>query len=194
MNISRYFSALISSYQAELDDLSTDSEGNNVLKARLAAKRSQVGQLLMMMDSAPEMVAVAFHGAFGFTEVKVIQALVAKESKHLPDWVSLKLALRIEPWAEPLIKTVLTDPVGQHFLATTVGLEYLLKHGVERSAPVVEPEDQDEEEDQEVLDHDRNEDYLSSDDVVNYEGETHEFDLDKAGAEFLAEQGFDRKG
>lgn len=194
MKVSRYFSGLISTYQAELDDLSTDSEGTNVLKARLAAKRSQVGQLLMMMESAPEMVAVAFHGAFAYTQTKVLEALVAKESGHLPDWVALKLALKIEPWAEPLIKTVLTDPQGQHFLATTVGMEYLLKHGIERNAPVVEADDQDDEEEQEIQDHDRNEELLSSDDVIHHEGETHEFDLDQAGAEFMAEQGFDRKG
>ena len=60
--LSRYFANLTSSYNAELDDLRTDSEGNNVLKARLAKKREQVPQLLMMMECAPEMVAVALRG------------------------------------------------------------------------------------------------------------------------------------
>lgn len=191
MKISRYFANLKSSYQAELDDLRTDSEGNNVLKARLAKKREQVPQLLMMMQSAPEMVAVAFHGGFGFTHSKTLESLVAKEKNRLLSWESLKPALTIEPWAESLIKSVLTDPEGEHFLATTVGLEFLYKHG-NAAAPAQDERNQDEE-DELREDREDNEDYLNSDDRISDEGESTEFDLDKAGADFLAEQGFDRK-
>lgn len=196
MKISRYFGGLSASYQAELDDLRTDSEGNNVLKARLNTKRKQMQQLLPMMKFAPEMVAAAFHGGFIFKQKKTLEALVAKESGSLPGWATLQNAVTVESWAESLIAIVLTDPAGEHFLATTVGLEFLIKHGHESTAPVAEKLDQDEEDlehEQEELDHDRYEESLSSDDVISHEGESNEFDLDKAGADFLAEQGFDRK-
>jgi hypothetical protein len=191
LKTSRYFSNLISSYQAELDDLATDSEGNNVLKARLAKKRQQVPQLLMMMDSAPEMVAVAFHGAFGFKQIKTLDKLAATEKSGLPGWATLKLALTIEPWAESLINSVLTDKHGEHFLATTVGLEYLYKHSHFAATAMAEHEEDSESDEQH--DRDDNDDYLNSDDRVSDEGESTEFDLDRAGADFLAEQGFDRK-
>ena len=193
MKTSRYFSALISSYQAEIDDLSTDSEGKNVLASRLKTKRKQVPQLLMMLASAPEMVAVAFHGAFGFKQRKTMEALVAKEG-HFPHWAALKPALTVEPWAESLIDSVLTSADGEHFLATTVGLEFLIKHSSEQAVVVQHEEpvdDQDDEQEREQRDVDDG--YLSSDDRVDHEGESNEFDLDKAGADFLADQGFDRK-
>jgi hypothetical protein len=199
LKTSRYFANLISTYQAELDDLRTDSEGNNVLKARLARKREQVPQLLMMMQSAPEMVAVAFHGGFGFKQSKLLETLVAKESGRLLAWEALQPALTIEPWAQSLIKSVLTDPDGEHFLATTVGLEFLLKRKHTSNAAQDEQHQNDEDHDDEhnhddvQEDHDRNDDYLSSDDRISDEGEGSEFDLDRAGADFLAEQGFDRK-
>ncbi len=187
MKISRYFANLNSSYQAELDDLCTDSEGNNVLRARLNKKREQVPQLLMMMDSAPEMVAVAFHGGFVFKETKTLEKLVGKERGGLLTWEALKSAVTVEPWAEKLVKTVLTDPHGEHFLATTVGLEFLYKH-----SPAT-PLAQDGQDEDDSEDRDQSEDYLNSDDRLDDEGEGTEFDLDKAGADFLAEHGFDRK-
>ena len=198
MKTSRYFANLKSSYQAELDDLRTDSEGNNILKTRLAKKREQVPQLLMMMQSAPEMVAVAFHGGFTFKQTKTLENLVAKELNRLPAWESVRSAVVIEPWVEGLIKTVLADPDGESFLVTTLGLEFLLKHGNERSAST---SDEAQSDGQDRLDEDRdpddtgddNEGYLNSDDRVGDEGESTEFDLDKAGADWLAEQGFDRK-
>ena len=196
MKTSRYFANLTSSYRAELDDLRTDSEGKDILRQRLATKRKQIQQLLPMIKFAPEMVAVAFHDGFAYKNRKVLEALVAKEGGRLTDWAVLSNALTIEPWAQNLVDVVLTDPEGPHFLATTVGLEYLHKHGQDRSPVADEATDPNEEElehDQAVQDHDHNEDYLSSDDVISNEGETNEFDLDKAGADFLAEQGFDRK-
>ena len=54
MKLSRYFANLSQTYQAELDDLKTDSEGKNVLEARLAKKREQVPQLLMMLSFSPQ--------------------------------------------------------------------------------------------------------------------------------------------
>ena len=198
MKTSRYFANLISSYQAELDDLRTDSEGNNVLKARLAKKREQVPQLLMMMQSAPEMVAVAFHGGFTFSQTSTLESLVTKELNRLPAWASVQRAVVIEPWAESLVRTVLTDPDGESFLVTTLGLEFLQQHGNERRAPSSDDAQGDastapgEEQEPEDTD-DGHEGRLNSDDLVADEGESTEFDLDKAGADWLAAQGFDRK-
>jgi len=190
LKTSRYFANLISSYQAELDDLRTDSEGNNILKSRLAKKREQVPQLLMMMESAPEMVAVAFHGAFAFKPGKTLETLVARETSRLLPWDELKLSLTVEPWADSLIKSVLSDPHGEHFLATTVGLEFLYKHG---GAPAQAAEPKEEDEENQSEERDDFDDHLSSDDRISDEGEDTQFDLDRAGADFLAEHGFDRK-
>ncbi|PRC91595.1 hypothetical protein [Solimicrobium silvestre] len=206
MKISRYFANLKSSYNAELDDLRTDSEGNNVLKARLAKKREQVPQLLMMMQSAPEMVAVAFHGGFFFKNVMVLEALVTREENKFPTWETLKKAIILEPWAQALVNIVLTDPDGEAFLITTAGLEYLNRSSQSRAAhPSNADEDEHsadhEDQDDDLHDHehdnehddDNNDAYLNSDERVADEGETTEYDLDKAGANWLAEQGFDRK-
>jgi hypothetical protein len=53
MSISHYFSDLRSAYQAEIDDLSFDSEGNNVLRQRLAQQRKEIGFLLTMITLSP---------------------------------------------------------------------------------------------------------------------------------------------
>jgi hypothetical protein len=192
LKLSRYFANLAKSYDAELDDLRTDSEGNNVLKARLAKKREQVPQLLMMMEFSPEMVAVAFHGAFFFKDTLVLESLITKEVNKLPAWTTLQKAIVIEPWAQPLVNTVLTDPNGETFLITTLGLDYLNRSNQTRAAQMSHVE-----EDEEQLDHefddDNNEADLNSDERVGDEGEATEYDLDKSGADWLAEQGFDRK-
>ena len=61
MKISRYFRDLRNAYEAELDDLTSDSEGKDVLRRRLADKRKEFGFLVQMVEVAPEMVAVVFH-------------------------------------------------------------------------------------------------------------------------------------
>lgn len=208
MKLSRYFANLISSYNAELDDLRTDSEGKNVLQARLAKKRAQVPQLLMMIESAPEMVSVAFHGGFFFKNAMVLEALVTREENKFPSWETLKKAIILEPWAQALVNVVLTDPAGEAFLITTAGLEYLNRSSSSRSAHPsnsdqdehdaghdCDNEDGDEHHGEHANEHDddNNDDYLNSDERVSDEGETTEYDLDKAGANWLAEQGFDRK-
>ncbi len=204
MKLSRYFANLISSYNAELDDLRTDSEGNNVLKARLAKKREQVPQLLMMIESAPEMVSVAFHGGFFFKNVMVLESLVTREANKFPSWETLKKAIILEPWAQALVNIVLKAPEGEAFLITTAGLEYLNRSNKSRSAhpsnadgDEAEAAQQDGDEDEyHVEEHDGDDDneaFLNSDERVSDEGETTEYDLDKAGANWLAEQGFDRK-
>ena len=76
MKLSRYFSDLRSAYEAELDDLTSDSEGKDVLKKRLAAKRSEIGFLVQMLSYSPEMVAVVFHRGFRFAKPAAMQRLL----------------------------------------------------------------------------------------------------------------------
>lgn len=192
LKLSRYFANLAKSYNAELDDLRTDSEGNNVLKARLTKKREQVPQLLMMMEFAPEMVAVAFHGAFFFKNTLTLESLITKEVNKFPAWTTLQKAIVIEPWAQALVDTVLTDPHGETFLITTVGLEYLNRGTQSRAAQHVSAADYDEEQEDNEMDDEHDAD-LNSDERADDEGEATEYDLDKAGADWLTEQGFDRK-
>ena len=48
MSISPFFRALRSAYQSEIDDLTSDSEGRDVLRKRLAEKRKELGFLVQM--------------------------------------------------------------------------------------------------------------------------------------------------
>ena len=134
MKVSTFFSGLRLAYDAELDDLRSDSEGKNVLNARLAQKRQQVPQLLMMLQSNPEMVAVAFHGGVTFKNTMALESLITREPNKFPAWSTLKTALILEPWAQKLADTVLTDPAGDAFLTTMAGLEYLNKSAQSRAA------------------------------------------------------------
>ncbi len=84
MRLSSFFEELKSAYEAELDDLTTDSAGHDVLAKRLQAKRGQVSQLLPMIECNPEMVAVAFHGGMRFDSPEVMRDLAAQEPEDLP--------------------------------------------------------------------------------------------------------------
>ena len=52
MSISAFFDDLRSAYESEIDDLTFDSDGGNVLRQRLAEKRKELGFLLQMMASS----------------------------------------------------------------------------------------------------------------------------------------------
>ena len=102
MRISQYFEDLNKAYNAEIEDLQTDSEGKNVLAARLKEKRGQFTALLQMIDFAPEMVAPAFHGGISFTNPHALTMLASCEPEEFPLWDELEAAVRFEPWAEML--------------------------------------------------------------------------------------------
>ena len=84
MRLSRYFHALRDGYFSELDDLRQDSEGRDVLKARLRDKRDAFPTLAAMLDIDPLMAAPALH------------AWVVPVSSKMP------LAAVVELWAAPL--------------------------------------------------------------------------------------------
>ena len=86
MKITPFFVDLHAAYLAELDDLSLDSEQNNVLARRLADKRQQMPFLVQMMELSPEMVAVVFHHAFEFRLPAVMDDLLGQQAENFPQW------------------------------------------------------------------------------------------------------------
>ena len=175
MKKSRYFSDLIKSYLAEIDDLVTDSEGKSVLQKRLNEKRREIDAILPMIELSPEMVAVMFYGAFGFKSPEIMQQIVLSDPDQ-PDflsWTELKSALTVSDWASPLIDASLKVQGGDAFLVSTAALEFL-RNKEPFSAPPPEPETDEENDDENESDDDEGMD-----------------DLNEAGADWLTEQGFD---
>lgn len=128
MRLSRHFHALHDGYLSEIEDLRLDSEGRDVLQRRLREKRDGFAAIVPMLDTDPLMLAPALHGAFRLPpgRAPAIEALLGRESDELPSWGELAQELELEAWARPLVERVLEEDAGPAFLATVVGLEYLL--------------------------------------------------------------------
>jgi len=172
---SRYFSELIRNYIDEVDDLVTDSEGKLVLQKRLNEKRREIAAILPMIEFSPEMVAVVFYGAFGFSSPEIMRRIVLSEPgrSDFLSWSELRRELTVTDWALPLIEASLKTEAGDAFLVATAALEFLrTKDSSDASAPEPqaekEPGDEDDEGDEDGVD-----------------------DLGEAGADWLAEQGFE---
>ena len=199
MKLSRFFEDIIPLYKAELEDLKSDSEGKNVLKARLREKAEQLPMLLPMMASNPEMLAVAFHEGFIFMNPLTMESLITKEAGNFPSWKTISAAVKLEPWAEPLSRIVLKDPDGETFLVTAAALEYLNRSNTTRKAGASDAAGADEDEDKEA--NEENEELKEHGDLDGRYGrhgrddgdDGDDYDLGEAGADWLAEQGFDRK-
>ena len=195
MSISPFFHELRSAYQAEITDLTFDSEGRDVLRQRLAERRKELGFLLQMMELSPEMVAVIFHQGFEFKKPAVMDHLLTQESDELPEWASLADAIVLPPWAQDLSQVVLKEPMGDWFLTVAAGLEYMYNQPDGTSA-----EEESEGEDGESADKrdDGGGDGASDDRADPVGGSDGDDERDarareEAGAEWMAEQGFDRK-
>lgn len=194
MNISPFFRHLRSAYQAELDDLTSDSEGKDVLRKRLAEKRKEIDFLIQMMALSPEMVAVVFHQGFTFRLPAVMDDLLSFESDELPDWDRLEGVITLQPWARELADIVLKQPQGEWFMTVAAALEYM--HTKPDGRHVVKHEGDEEEK------HGHKHDG-ENDDEVDGDADNHsEFEDDdekerkqreKAGSDWMVEQGFDRK-
>lgn len=191
MKISPFFLALRSAYQAEIDDLTFDSEGRDVLRQRLAEKRKEIKFLVQMMELSPEMVAVIFHQGFQFKLPAVMDQLLSQEPEDFPEWESLADAVKLTPQALEMSRVVLKEPMGEWFLAVAAGLEFMYSKPETRSAS---QDDDSEDHDDEPGD-DRNDQGRSSDPAGGPDGddERDERAREEAGADWMVEQGFDRK-
>ncbi len=194
MSMSAFFRALRASYQSEIDDLATDSEGRDVLRHRLLEKRSQMAFLSQMMESSPEMVTAAFHGGFHFELPEVMEQLLKLESDELPDWDGLADAVQLTPWAKDLASILLKEPQGEWFMTVAAALEYLYhrppqahqegaRHsetGQQAAQPSTNKRD---------LDHGHD---FDADDELNRHHD-HDHDQEDTSTDWLEGQGFDRK-
>ena len=185
MKISPFFLGLRSAYQSELDDLTFDSEGRDVLRQRLSERRKELDFLLQMIELSPEMVAVIFHQGFHFKLPAVMDHLLTHESDEFPDWDSLAHAVHLPPWAHDLTQVVLKEPMGEWFLTVAAGLEYMYSKPGAAPATKNDAHDDDEESADEEGD-----DHLDAFDAAE-EGEARA--REEAGADWMVEQGFDRK-
>jgi hypothetical protein len=191
MSTSSFFHNLRSAYQAELDDLSTDSEGKNVLRRRLTEKRKELGFLLKMMEISPEMVAVVLHQAFRFSSPAAMDHLVAQDADDLPAWDSLSGHIAIADWAGDMVQAILQEPMGEWFMTIAAALEYL--HNKPLTAAErghVEEADDDGQEDRDDVRNERHDDNHTED---HDEEEADARAREEAGNDWMVEQGFDRK-
>lgn len=190
MKLSPYFYDLRAAYRAELDDLVSDSEGNDVLRKRLAEKRNEIAFLAQMIELAPEMVAVVFHQGFRFIQPAAVEHLVGLPVDELPDWHTLSSSVALEPWAASLAQTVLRQPQGPRFMAVAAGLEYLHLHA--RMAPAAADLGAGDaaEDGEDAAEHDDDFSAMSADDAMEPQNSR---TREEASANWLADVGFDRK-
>lgn len=181
MNISPYFRNLRSAYAAELDDLTFDSEGIQILDKRLKQRRKEMEFLVHMMEISPEMVAVVFHKGFRFTNLAAMDNLLSHDADALPEWDSLTHAIEMAPWTKELVQVLQKQPMGEWFMTVAAALEYM--HS-KPEYPRASDSDGDEDEDDA---HD------NEDGDVEDADEAEERSREEAGADWMVEQGFDRK-
>jgi len=191
MHLSPFFHNLRSAYAAELDDMRCDSEGMVVLGQRLAQRRHEIGFLVHMLEESPEMVAVVLHQAFHFRRPAAMDDLLAREPEDLPPWDSLADAVDTADWARDLVRTIRAQSAGDWFLCVAAGLEYLQALPQPHSAGDDSTADDDEGADEDARgDGDGNKARpLSADDADDGDARSRE----EAAADWMAEQGFERK-
>lgn len=186
MYVSSFFRDLLSSYQAEIDDLSFDSEGKQVFAKRRKERAKELGFLLQLIDTNPEMLSALFHGSFQFKHAGVLAQLVGRDPEELPLWDELRNAVTLASDAQPIADQVLAADRGDWLLSVAAGLEFLHAKGIRGAAEAEEDEDAGDD-DSDDSDRDADDTPLSSDD----EGTGRR--SDEAGADWLSDQGFERK-
>jgi hypothetical protein len=193
MNITPFFRDLRNSYQAEIDDMTYDSEGQDVLRQRLAQRRKEMDFLVHMMEPSPEMVAVVFHQAFRFKHPAVMEHLLTQHSDELPGWDALTDSIELAPWAQALAEVALKQPTGDWFLTVSAGLEYMYhRHDASLTRAAHSDDEENEESEENAHGHadyagDDRPDPVDSDDAHDAKAR------EEAGADWMVEQGFDRK-
>ena len=128
MNLSPYFHDQLDGYQAEIDDLTSDSEGKDVLQRRLKDKRSEFAAIVGLLDTDPLLLAPAFHGAFSFPEnrAEAIEDLLTRVPGDFRPWAEIAGQVRVASWAKPMVALALEQAEGDDFLSLVLGLEYAL--------------------------------------------------------------------
>jgi hypothetical protein len=192
MSMSPFFQELRAAYEAELEDLRTDSEGKDVLRKRLAEKRSEIDFLLKMLELSPEMVAVVLHQAFKFTKPAVLEHLVSCDADDLLEWDNVVEAIQIAPWAQSLVDQILQEPRGHWFMTIAAGMEYMASRPAGAAVAGSSAEDDDE-----VGDENRDDNRADREDSSHTEDaeddEAAARTREEAGNDWLEQQGFDRK-
>ncbi len=190
MNISPFFRNLRSAYQSEIDDLTFDSEGRDVLRQRLADKRKQMGFLVQMMELSPEMVAVVFHQGFAFRQPALMEHLLSHEADEFPQWSSLSDGIDLAPWTHDLVQVILQSPKGEWFLTLSAGLHYMMGRP-DAALGAQGASDESDDEDDAAQDADDYQDEFDDHETDELRGDART--RAEAGAEWLTDQGFDRK-
>lgn len=203
MTISPFFRNLRTAYQAEIDDLAFDSDGRNVLAQRLKQRRKELSFLISMLELSPEMVAVVLHKAFTYKLPGAMEHVLRHEADDLPEWDSVADTVAIAPWAEELVTQILQQPQGAWFMTLAAALEYLYGRP-QRQSGAARDTHQDDTHDGSDNDADAAD---NTDDTENHSGRRNNLSddphddndsddarsLEDAGADWMAEQGFDRK-
>jgi hypothetical protein len=151
----------MATYVADIDDLKTDSGGEDVLIDRLIEKRSQLADLMPMIKTNPEMLAIIFHRSVIVKKPEVIMSYLDKEPAKFPSWDTISPSVQFQPWSTSLIDKLKTEVGGEHFLLTTVMLEHLYAL------------------------------YEVSEDAIEEMEADESDDLAESGGEWLSEHGFD---
>ena len=185
MRLSPFFHQLRSAYVAEIEDLSHDTDGAFVLQQRLTQRRGELEFLVHMLELSPEMVAVVLHKAFVFHTPSAMHQVLCCEPEDLPEWDSLGNAVTLAAWAQPLVGTIRAQAAGDWFMTVAAAAEFML--GMSTAAGAGPNTGVDDEADG---DHSDDSHYLSADDDVRAGSAE---DRESAGADWMAEQGFDRK-
>lgn len=188
MSISPFFLNLRSAYRAEMDDLTFDSDGRDVLDQRLDEKRREISFLVQMMQLSPEMVAVIFHQGFSFRQPAIMDHLLTHEADAFPGWGQLSSGIDLTPWARELAQVVLETDGGEWFLTVAAGLHYMAGKP-DASATQYGSEDSCDEDGDENNGDDQDE--FDADEDGGEPGDARA--RKEAGADWLVGQGFDRK-
>ena len=191
MTISPFFRNLRTAYYAEIDDLTFDSDGKHVLAQRLKQRRSEIGFLVSMLELSPEMVAVVFNKGFKFKRAGAMEHVLRQEDDELPDWESLADSIEMAPWTQELVQLILKQPKGEWFLTVAAGLEYMFNQP--QGLPSGNPENLDEADDNEDTAGDQRQHRSDDQDDDRDESDDEERNREEAGADWMVEQGFDRK-
>jgi hypothetical protein len=135
------------------------------------------------------MVAVVFHQGFRFTEPAVMDHVVSLEIDDLPDWDELRGAVQLMPSVQALADTFLQQADGQRFMTIAAALNYMYdKPDGRPKAASDESDDEDADKDNKDSDHDdESREYVERDDDEDAQAR------EEAGADWMVEQGFDRK-